>query len=1593
MASFSDFLESRRGKTQRKSPFEGFRQRGRSIRRVASDLYFQNSSSCEDNDGYISKVTWDFEQKVRYKSLQRCKQTGNYNKSIKEESKQNDSPDWIPPHCLFSEIPTADMDSRTLQNIEKALEVAEINLKQLKAMEDILQELVAEAKLEEGRIAGVINAKFAEIVTSLNARKRKLETELVTNTSYYVTAVHGVQVSVSQKRSSLDGAIKVVKQMMSNRSLKSCDNLYQVIRDLQMTIEEQVLKLDNLKKRSLPCFVMDCDEITPFFENMGKFFFDIPNRHCFGDGPLKLNIMEEEIENSASTEINVELQSVAEETPVVASLRKSDPCFEESYNEFQEITLSSTHKWIASSPPQTTSSPDVIIEEIFEDYQEKSSEDTQWKTKLPVPLGSKTESPELVVVSCVVNPCHFYVRKVSQKKTEVHLERILRQFCHKKSSSPSDVLELGTRIFVRSKEHEMWCRAEIIQLIPLENTNEGKPCGPTKYKICDIAMMRVFLIDYGHPEALIVSGVPNEDIMNPEHVTSKYIVTEDLCMVVRKPDLLIETQLRGIRKLALHCSLKDIVPKNAAEGWKSEARTEFLRMINNKAVLMKVFREENGVLIVDLLKPAANKISSDMPVSLRDALVFLDLARFRIELPDQSERNIPLQYFPPVMPQENAEVLAVVSYINSPDDFYIQLLENGPEFAAFLSKVEEVYKNQRGASFEIICPVPGQPCVAKFDTDGIWYRAQVIGLLGHQEVEVKYVDFGNTATINVDRMRKIKDEFLALPAKAIRCKLAHIAPCKGTEEWSSKSKVRFEELIQDKCMLCFVEEMSEDGILSVELYDTMDTTTKLSSVNNILVEENLASYMKSSTKMTTRFHNEVWDPALEEILKKGRDVLQPENKVFSEFEDLELDCNKELQVRINQVVSPNKIFVQFMSSEKILKSLQERMTATYSGSESETVQWTVDMKCAAYERDLNQWQRGQICKIVSEKVVEVFLFDLGVAKMVDTAYLRELKEDLKTLRPLSVECFLDDIRPAGGTEQWTATACDALAGYLTGALVTLIIQENNSFPLSVKILSKDGGMCTDISEYMIKEGLALRKGRPTETDSSTTSSSKLPEIPFEQKDSDINNLLTKTECAPVLSVPEKEVDPLQKVTESKEEEFKMPVSQPMTEAYKPPALPSSDTFTAIVSCVSEDGTIYVIPKSQEQQRRELMNDIQNNFKCLGLLKPYSWKTGEACVVRAADTMWYRGKVREVGIGIIKVQYLDYGYIEKIPQCHLYPTVLYADIPPFSIPCELSKVVPVGNVWQQDAVELLQELLAERLVEIQIMERLDNPWGNVSIELIFAGMSLSSFMAYHKHCVSEDDDASILKLGIADCSEYPLEENCDISHEELVLAEIETTVLPSYSSPSLPALEHLFPVEVTHVVSPNEIYIAIAHSDNANQHDDTEDRRTECNSKTLKEMLKYYNENTASLSFLTDFRTGMPCLAQYRGGLWHRAKVLSVKKFHPLLIVVKFVDYGSTGTVPTSRLRQIPLVLMQYPARAFRVLLAGFRPALSDPASERVPYCPEWTMDALWEFISLIEGKKLCASTVTYSPEHTVFLYEDGNLIHIRLVEMGLAELS
>ncbi|XP_021235763.1 RING finger protein 17 isoform X2 [Numida meleagris] len=1470
--------------------------------------------------------------------------------------------------------PSTDTENGTIEDIDEALWTGVYNLSCLQDADEMLKRLELKMKQEGGKVAETVDRKFDELTTSILSRKRKLHSELAKSIDICGAGIATAKQFIEEKKKCLIGAIRIGRELKVTPSVRTYCDLTQVIRDLTMLVDTELSRVNSLKEKTIPRLLMNTDEIMSLLQNMGKIEWETLVHEDNGQPALAFDDREKIPSSDNQLPVDNMFPVRDRESKIKALANKFG--IHEGEKKGRESLPVVPHRSIPDVP-KSPSSPDVIIEEIYEDNLEKfpteNHHDKQRKELFKEETYSehKTGSTELVFVSHVVNPCHFYIRRYSQRKEGAFLEMKLKNFCCNKSSYflPSDILEPGDRAFIKRKETGMWCRGTITKLIPMKTKNEQKTCGPVRCRVCDIAVMEVFLIDFGSLEVFKFSS-KYTPAGRPVVAILRAIEADDICLLMRKPDQRIGAELLAIPPLAVQCSLKDIVPKNASEGWGEEAKKRFLDMVNNKVVLMTVFREEDGVLIVDLRKPPCNKICNDMPLSLKDALVFLDLARFKSHLPNHLQNNAVFQYSPPKMPQEKEVVPVTVCHINSPSDFYLQLAGSQVD-SAFPEKIEGTDKHKDSKDMTVACPVEGQACIAKHRS-GNWYRAQIIGLPHPQEVVVKYIDFGSIANVPLTDILNIEDEFLSSPAKAINCRLAYIKPYEAAGEWSRETTGRFKEMTEDKFMVCSVVEIL-DNTLSVELFDSRAACGKGSSINCQLVREDLASFIPGCVRGTPVSPKETWDTALEEIPEKVA-ALNPINTRALEDQDFRSLSKKELQVMISHVVSPSKIFIQWLSWESKLKSLQEKMDAYYRESQPQSVKWENNMHCAVYVRDLKQWRRGRISRMVSETTAEVLLYDSGAEKRVDVSCLRELQENMKRMRTLAVECALADIRPTGGSTQWTATVCECISYCLTGAKAKVVIQETDvGSVLPVKILWKDeAGEVIDFSEHLVKKGLAFRNTRTDKAAVACAVPKKHPEVHLEQEKPQLSSCNSEPACARS-STDEEEGIGVSKNEQKSRETSKSLLPLEMNKKYKAPIIPEERNFRAVVSCVGDDGTIYIIPKSSESELNKLMVEIQSNFKCLGLLEPYSWKKEEACVVRGSDTLWYRGKVVEHGGGTLQVQYVDSGCVERVPQCHLCPTTLYTCIPPFCIPCQLYKTVPIGNIWQQDAVDLLQNLLKNEEVEIHTQELPDSPWGKLSISLYFSGVSLSSFMADQKYCVLDDSQ--------------------DVAKQELV--ERHIPVLPSYKLPQLPAQGDIFPVRVTHFVTPKEVYICLNPSENLSKQSGAEgDASCFSELKSLDEALKWCNKYVDILPLLTDFRAEMPCLVEYEDGLWYRAKLLSVEETDPVKILIQFVDYGNFLVVPTSRLRQIPPHVLKYPVRAVHATLAGFKPPLRDMNVERIPYCQEWSMEALWVMMECTEGKQLSASILNLPPEVTIFLYGDEQeLVHMKLIEMGLADLD
>ncbi|XP_069747424.1 RING finger protein 17 [Narcine bancroftii] len=1188
----------------------------------------------------------------------------------------------------------------------------------------------------------------------------------------------------------------------------------------------------------------------------------------------------------------------------------------------------------------------------------------------------------LVSVSYVINPCHFYVQKSSERKKAAILaaeaDKLYRILDMQKRAAV--YLELDERIVVKSNIFHTWCRGIITELVPL-GRKKTKFNNSTSYHIADLAVIQVFLLDFGHTEILLLQGIAIP-VKKLEDSVCACMHVSNFSLYVWKLNPQLKGPLNNIPPLAFKCSLKDIVPANPSNIWNVEARNEFARIVDNKAVQMIVLGKDRDKLLVDLKKPSMDKIANDVPVSLRDALVFLELARFANGSPPMSnlKTEFPMQYYPPVMPPFLKKIPIVVTHINSPVDFYIQLIDN-VDLLILAQNMFEVYTG-KDANLEILCPVVGQPCAALFD-DGGWYRGQINGLPGHREVDVKYVDYGNTARIPVGNIRKLKGDFLTLPIQALQCKLSDVEPINITEGWQDCMKERFKYLTLNKSMLCTICE-SVGNVLSVYLFDsTKQVNGAKPCINNTLFEKSQGSFTENYSTDTSAEHSNS-SLKFKQINKSGELNVCQDIAKSQLFDGIDLlvdrmdflvegpskhasNLDQHVDVKVTFVVSPSRIFVQPLVSQNLLKNLQEEMNYVYSSLEHNEAEWEENMDCVLMISETKEWVRGKITKVISDKVVEVFCYDFGNKEVVNSCILRQLKEQFH-FKPIALECSLSSVRPAGGTLKWTATSCDFLEDILIGSSVLIKIEDLSSkSPLSVELYLKDEiGQFVNVAQYLIKKGLALPQKISTASDGR--------DVPNELKQNDRHET----------------------PSQAPEIECWAPIGEdcPSIKTYKSPVVPNVNIFSVEITGVCDDGIIYGMLVPLKDQFTMLTSAIQTSFKALPFLKPYHYSKNEGCIIKGSDTLWYRGRILEMIGGAVKVHYVDRGYTETIPQCHVYPLLVHPDIPELCLPFQLYGVTPVGNKWQEDAIDTLRELLVQRIVEVEIMEPSENCTPVPLVDLRLDRISVSCFMIHHNYAVQAKEDALKKDLPDLDHEENTPEENWDLTFEGLLSSQFETVVLPKYGYPLLPLPGEVFPVIVKHLETPNQVYVSLGTRKDVESDNYTDGSGISYESKDdLEQSLRELNPNAGALALLTDFRSEMPCLVKYTDDRWYRAKVLSVDKLHPLMILVQHVDFGSTALLPHNRLRQIPEHLMQYPVQVIKAKLAGFKPPALMNGMDRLVYSPEWSVEALWTMVDIVQRNQLTAFLISLHPEISLFLYEEGSLIHLPLVERGLADLD
>ncbi|KAL2104300.1 hypothetical protein ACEWY4_001168 [Coilia grayii] len=828
-------------------------------------------------------------------------------------------------------------------------------------------------------------------------------------------------------------------------------------------------------------------------------------------------------------------------------------------------------------------SPNVIIEEIVED--------------------STLVRLYWVVVTHVVNPGHFYVRYVSAENTADQLRRVINAFCsgNKGQFSPEHTISKGDLLFAFCPLGG-WYRVEVLEVYQSGAGEIVRQC-----KAADVFRLKVFFLDHGFQKTLSVPSGAQQNL------------SESL----RKPDRAAHSEISRWPPQAIRCCLNGIVPAQV-RGWSTESIKEFRLVTGSSAVQMQVFRDDKKTMLVDLKKSPMDHTNSRMPLSLRDHMVYMEFARFYCPVPASANSCKPLQYYPPVSPKPNTEFYAIVSHINTPADFFIQLTEN-MEFPLLTAKLQALYKaRSEELSLQLSCPMLEQACVAPYDED-IWYRARVTGFHGTQMAEVQFVDLGSIRLVPVNNLRVIKDEFLSLPAMAVWCRLAD-AESNG-DYWSDASINRFRDLAEKKLVTVVTKKFTSCyGPLPVCLFEG-DDKRESKSISHILITEELAQSPKNLPPTTPEVSS--WDPPLETVEAEytppgPADAIQLSPSITIPA------SQKDIKVRVCHVTSPANIFVQLLQYDRQLKRLQERLQQEFGGSSPMSVDWEVGMSCAALVQGI--WERGKISGILSSNMTEVLCCDYGTRVSVPVDNLRPLPP--RMIGSLVLECCLSGIRPAGGPK-WTATSCDLISFYLTGAMALMTIKEPPpAHPVGVSLLcSNRAGQNISMADFLISEGLALpdRKYR----------CGFKREVGFQE-------LLEpkSVEALPTLEDPHEGSRNLPHKEEKEEDEDNKnnihpgdhtAEVAPATDDYPPPQQPEHRGNTCLtITAVGDDGVIYSMTPQAETELKLLKKRLQQHIKATPVFNHHNWRNVKGCIIKGRDMLWHRGRVVELTGGQVKL---------------------------------------------------------------------------------------------------------------------------------------------------------------------------------------------------------------------------------------------------------------------------------------------------------------------------------------------------------------------
>lgn len=881
-----------------------------------------------------------------------------------------------------------------------------------------------------------------------------------------------------------------------------------------------------------------------------------------------------------------------------------------------------------------------------------------------------------------------------------------------------------------------------------------------------------------------------------------------------------------------------------------------------------------------------------------------------------------------------------VSYVESPNDFWCQLVQNAGHLKLLMHDLQAHYA---GSLFE---PNMEIACVAQHPDNKMWYRALVIHRHETPHVDVLFVDYGQTRTVSIYDLRRICTEYLTLQGQAFRCSLLNlITPTSAINEWNEDANGRFQTFVATSA--------SKFIILKCTIYAIM-YNEQMIAYNIVDLETPFESICTSMANLITS-------------VSPKKDVGPSFRLDTYYYSTHNVKIGTEEQVTVTCVNNVNQFYCHLDKNADVTQDLQMKVNSLCQHLAKVKFPKVFGTLCFAKYTD-GQWYRAQIK--TTRPAILVHFVDYGNTMEVDKSDLLPIPKEANEIMSVPVQavlCGLSDIPANVPSEvnKWFETAaakCQFQAlivarepnGKLMVELYHRNIQINSKIKSEFQVEAQtakevvnQGWKVRELSANPAQKTSKTHLNQATNNEDhkqaskNTFSAPKPPhQIKTKEKSADVN---VKWAQKPARY----HCDNGQKIRPVSLQLYKPPhqrlsheampnVSQPAVVEVKPKRenlpfdtnhlqsletksyrenhsenlpklsdLPSNNITPGVavdvfVSHFNSPLSFYVQYVSKEDEIFSLVEKLTDSeLESRGNIRDVH--PGDLVQAEfAEDLSWYRAVVKEIhGDRLALVEFVDFGNTAVTPffkMGRLHTSLL--QLPVYSTQCMLIDAANLGEerVLNPEVVSTFKEDIGccgEKILQCQFIRQVGSVW---EVRLKDSGVDI------------------VCKVPSGDCK---------------ISTKTQVKVQPAQISDLKQEAE-----------SPEKSSVNLSFLRYPQQQDLLEGQQLEAYITIVNDGLMFYcqsadseelNKITLSASEFAntvdkridpdDLSPGTPCIALfYDDKLWYRAEVINNKGDE---LSVLFVDYGNTSQVSITDVREMPPLLVEIPPQAFLCELEGF----------------------------------------------------------------------